>query len=67
MSNLTDKFLSGISLFTRVIVSFLLEKKYKCLMPCLHETRLRDVNAFSQTENVTQYNRNLSRVNTALL
>ena len=40
-------------------------------MPCLHETRLREVNVISQ-QNVTQYNRNVSvpqvnvsRVNTA--
>ena len=33
-------------------------------MSCLHETRLREVNAFT-IENVTQYNRNvnLSQVN----
>ena len=48
MSNLTDKCMPVISIFTQIIVSFLLEKKYKCLMPCLHETRLREVNAFSQ-------------------
>ena len=41
-------------------------------MPCLHETRLREVNVISQQQNVTQYNRNdnlpqvnVSRVNTA--
>ena len=43
------------------------------LMPCLHETRLREVNAFlNSIENVMQCNRNVnlpqvnvSRVNTA--
>ena len=41
-------------------------------MPCLHETRLREVNVISQQRNVTQYNRNVnlprvnvSRINTA--
>ena len=31
MSNLTDKFEAGITLFTQMIVSFLVEKKYKYL------------------------------------
>ena len=31
MSNLTDKFVPGITLFTQIIVSFLVDKKYKCL------------------------------------
>ena len=31
MSNLTDKFVSGIYLFMQVIMSFLVDKKYKCL------------------------------------
>ena len=30
-SNWTDKFVPGITLFTQIIVSFLAEKKYKCL------------------------------------
>ena len=30
MSNLTDKFVPGIT-FTQIIVSFLVNKKYKCL------------------------------------
>ena len=31
MSNLTDKFVLGITLFMQIIVSFLVDKKYKCL------------------------------------
>ena len=31
MSNLTDKFVLGITLFTQIIVSFLVDKKNKCL------------------------------------
>ena len=31
MSNLTDKFVPGITLFTHIIVSFLVDKKYKCI------------------------------------
>ena len=31
MSNLTDKFVPGITLFAQIIVSFLVEKKYKYL------------------------------------
>ena len=31
MSNLTDKFVPGISLIEQIIVSFLVDKKYKCL------------------------------------
>ena len=31
MSNLTDKFVAGITLFQQMIVSFLVEKKYKYL------------------------------------
>ena len=30
-SNFTDRFVPGITLFTQIIVSFLVEKKYKCL------------------------------------
>ena len=31
LSNLTDKFVPSITLFTQIIVSFLVEKKYKYL------------------------------------
>ena len=31
MSNLTDKFVPGITLFKQIIMSFLVDKKYKCL------------------------------------
>ena len=31
MSNLTDKFVPAITLFTQIIVSFLVDKKDKCL------------------------------------
>ena len=31
MSNLTDKFVADITLFTQMLVSFLVEKKYICL------------------------------------
>ena len=31
MPNLTDKFVPGITLFTQIIVSFLVDKKYKYL------------------------------------
>ena len=31
MSNLTDKFVLGITLFTQITVSFLVDKKYKYL------------------------------------
>ena len=30
MSDLTNKFVLGITLFTQIIVSFLVDKKYKC-------------------------------------
>ena len=47
MSSLTDKFEAGITLFTQMIVSFLVEKKYKNLMPRLHEICLPEVNVIS--------------------
>ena len=31
MSNLTDKFVPGITLFKQIIVCFLVDKKYRCL------------------------------------
>ena len=31
MSNLINKFVLGITLFTQIIVPFLVDKKYKCL------------------------------------
>ena len=34
-------------------------------MPCLHKTRLREVNVISHLENVMQYNINVNQVNVA--